>query len=59
MEWELTSSQAHSFVPIYRPQKSCAPHADVNIEKKFQIAIFHTFGNKDVFISIGTIYRYI
>ena len=32
MEWELTSSQAHSFVPIYRPQKSCAPHSYVNFE---------------------------
>ena len=28
------SSQAHRFVPIYRHQKICAPHADVNFENK-------------------------
>jgi hypothetical protein len=33
-------SQAHSFVPIYRPQKSCAPERLVDFGKNvFQILI--------------------
>ena len=46
-EWENGSSQADSFVPIYRPQKSCVQvdlNFNFNVLKRVLMLMFYYLG---------------
>ena len=56
MEWELTqlSSQAHSFVPIYRHQKRKKPESLVNFETQISKSRYTSNKTSNTVKSLGS-----